>query len=348
MPKYEDYGLFQDLLSLAMWLQGSFCGVTTQEIMSRFEVSRRTAERMRNAMASLFPGDLIEMRDGRNKSFKLNSKRLKGVALASLAEEEIGAIRAASKLMRKNSMSSQADLLDGLFEKLKSATSLSDAQSQNIEDIMKSEGLALKPAPRIVMDARTVSALREAMMSFRCVLVSYTNSSGESWEYRVIPMGILYGEKNHYLVARFPGKSKKVVRHFILSRISKASILSEDFEEDPDFSLEAHAAQSFGAFQEEPVEVEWLFSPEAAEEASRMVFHPSQETRLNPSGSLKVSFRAGGRLEMAWHLYTWGNKVKVVKPKDFWESLPDEWAGNPFKRKGKMPRKPDCETKKEE
>jgi predicted DNA-binding transcriptional regulator YafY len=31
--------------------------------------------------------------------------------------------------------------------------------------------------------------------------------------------------------------------------------------------------------------------------------------------SLLVSFRAGGALEMVWHLFTWGDQVKILKPK---------------------------------
>jgi predicted DNA-binding transcriptional regulator YafY len=34
----------------------------------------------------------------------------------------------------------------------------------------------------------------------------------------------------------------------------------------------------------------------------------------NPDGTLTVKFKAGGHLEMDWHLYTWGEHVKVIKP----------------------------------
>ena len=33
-----------------------------------------------------------------------------------------------------------------------------------------------------------------------------------------------------------------------------------------------------------------------------------------PDGSTLVSFRAGGLLEMCWHLYTWGANVEVLQP----------------------------------
>lgn len=33
-----------------------------------------------------------------------------------------------------------------------------------------------------------------------------------------------------------------------------------------------------------------------------------------PDGSLIVRFRAGGALEMSWHLFTWGSDVEVLEP----------------------------------
>ncbi|MDR2386603.1 MAG: WYL domain-containing protein, partial [Deltaproteobacteria bacterium] len=136
-----------------------------------------------------------------------------------------------------------------------------------------------------------------------------------------IPLGILYGDRNHYLIAKFP-QGKKSIRHFILGRIKSIEVLDEAFDQDQGFNLEEHCAKSFGAFQEEPFEVEWRFSPLVAQEAMNFIFHPTQKMKFNQDGSLTVKFVAGGRLEMAWHLYSWGEQVKVVKPRDFWESLP--------------------------
>lgn len=72
---------------------------------------------------------------------------------------------------------------------------------------------------------------------------------------------------------------------------------------------------------EKPFDVEWLFDSAVADEAEQYVFHPKQTLRRNPDGSLTVKFRAGGRLEMDWHLYTWGNHVKVVKPENWRDFL---------------------------
>ena len=61
--------------------------------------------------------------------------------------------------------------------------------------------------------------------------------------------------------------------------------------------------------------------PAAARDAAEFLFHPNQEIEPQKDGSLIVRFRAGGLLEMSWHLFTWGNEVEVIKPKRLAEIL---------------------------
>ena len=53
-------------------------------------------------------------------------------------------------------------------------------------------------------------------------------------------------------------------------------LLDEEYEIDEGFNLKKLAERSFGVFQEEPFEVEWLFDKSAAEEVLRYEFHPNQ------------------------------------------------------------------------
>ena len=166
-------------------------------------------------------------------------------------------------------------------------------------------GVTRRTGPRLHCDETVAQTLREALRSFRQVSITYVNRAGHHRDFILIPLGFLYGERLHYLVARRAnGYMADVAHHFILSRIRSAKMLEADFEEDPSFSLAAYAVSSFGGFQEEPFEIEWLFSHEAASEAESYLFHPSQEMSRSPDGSLSVRFPAGGRLEMAWLLYT--------------------------------------------
>lgn len=58
----------ESLLRLAIWLQTSHVGVGLRDIEEEFGVSRRTAERMRDAISRLLP-DLVELKsyDGKKR-----------------------------------------------------------------------------------------------------------------------------------------------------------------------------------------------------------------------------------------------------------------------------------------
>lgn len=42
------------------------------------------------------------------------------------------------------------------------------------------------------------------------------------------------------------------------------------------------------------------------------MYHPNQTLTDKPNGALTVRFSALGQLEMAWHLYAWGDAVEVM------------------------------------
>jgi predicted DNA-binding transcriptional regulator YafY len=79
--------------------------------------------------------------------------------------------------------------------------------------------------------------------------------------------------------------------------------------------LRAYAERSFGVFQEEPKEIVLRFAPAAAPDARAFLFHPTQSLSDEADGSLTVRLRAGGLLELAHHLMSWGPSVTIVAPK---------------------------------
>jgi len=55
-------------------------------------------------------------------------------------------------------------------------------------------------------------------------------------------------------------------------------------------------------------------TPQGADDALRWRFHSNQEVEALADGAVLVRFRASGMLELAWHLFTWGDKVRVISP----------------------------------
>ncbi len=103
------------------------------------------------------------------------------------------------------------------------------------------------------------------------------------------------------------------MRLFALSGFERIES-GDAFERPEDFDLQAYLNRAFGVFQEDEQDVVWRFRPNAAPQARRFLFHPTQQMEDAPDGSLIVRFRACGMLEMCWHLFRWGDQVEVLGP----------------------------------
>jgi len=193
----------------------------------------------------------------------------------------------------------------------------------DIEALMQAEGIAMRPGPRPRHDPALLPTLRRAILEMRLVVVRYGGSNTDEPATRVLcPYGTLYGGNGRaWLVGHVEGLPE--MRLWRLDRIVSMDLLNRCFTRSGDFDLTSYAAQSFGVFQEEPINVVLRFKPEAADDAASWIFHPSQRLESEPDGSLLVCFRAGGTQEMCWHLFTWGVNVKIVSPPTLYDELKD-------------------------
>ena len=239
-----------------------------------------------------------------------------GRGLVRWQAEELAALDTAAEFAAGADRSEQAALLRSLASKIRALLDPPTARrlEPDLEAVTEAEGLAVRPGPHPRVAPGVIEALREAIPACRCVKLYYRCSrTGQPVDRVVHPYGFLYGNR-HYLVA-FPvwGEHFRIVQ---LTGIERVELLPEHFERRDDFDLRAFANRSFGAFQEEPCDVVWRFAPTAAATARTYVFHPTQELEDRDDGSLVVRFRAGGLQEMAFHAFTWGGLLEVLKPKE--------------------------------
>jgi predicted DNA-binding transcriptional regulator YafY len=179
---------------------------------------------------------------------------------------------------------------------------------------MEAEGVAMRPGPRRVLAAGVLPTLRRAILGMQLVVVRYAGPDAAEPATRILcPYGILYGGRG-WLVAHVDGLPE--MRLWRLDRIVSIDLLDRGSKRVETFDLAAYAAQSFGVFQEEPIDVVLQFAPEAADDAAGWRFHPTQTIGREPNGALIVRFRAGGVQEMCWHLFTWGTAVAVLAPEE--------------------------------
>ncbi|HEX2889583.1 WYL domain-containing protein, partial [Vineibacter terrae] len=238
------------------------------------------------------------------------------VTPGAISAEEIADLEATARLLRQHNLRRRASSLEALAAKLRAALP-SKAQLQlepDVEALLQAEGLAMRPGPRPLIRTDVIDTIRLAIKQGRMIYLAYrSRGSGRASGRMLEPYGFLLGNR-HYLVGMAPDRHPGDARLFALSNIGKVKVLDRPFQRDPAFSLEQFARRAFGVFQEEPRDIAWRFTPDAAAAAREYLFHPSQVVEPQPDGSLVVRFRAGGLLEMCWHLYSWGASVEVLTP----------------------------------
>jgi predicted DNA-binding transcriptional regulator YafY len=284
------------------------------DIQRRYGVSRRTAERMRDAIERVFP-QLEQANPGElPKRWRIRPGVISN--LTGFSVEELAALNSAIKLLRRENLAEPLARLETLAAKLKSLIRPEAARriEPDLEALTEAEGTALRPGPRPLIAAEVLADLRHAIIACLKVNLHYrARGTGRLSRQLVCPYGFLYGNR-HYLVAYSMNSKARDYRLFSLSNIEKVEITSFPFRRHKDFLLSAFAERSFGVFQEKPFDVVWRFSPNSAADAKTFLFHPAQKLEDQPDGSLIVRFRAGGAREMCWHLFTWGNEVEVLAP----------------------------------
>jgi predicted DNA-binding transcriptional regulator YafY len=170
--------------------------------------------------------------------------------------------------------------------------------------------IAVQAGPRPFEDDAVLGAVREAIKSLRMLRFRYDGGSTPGRVREVAPYGLLFGRSNYLVAAEANGEA----RNWRLDRIAEIEVLERTGARPEDFSLQAYADESFGIYHDAIEDVRLRILPHGADEALCWRFHANQEVRPQPDGTVEVLFRASGMLELAWHLFTWGDKVEILAP----------------------------------
>lgn len=326
------YAPAERLLRLARHLAGTRTGLTLDEMAAELQVGRRTTERLRDSLMAMFP----EMNSWDDDE-RVRRWRLPATALSGLVEpraEMIAAIETAARECTGRGEDDRAALLRDAASTLR-VLMRPDALRRAEPDIaalMEAEGIAMRPGPRPLVAEGILPTLRRAILGMQLVVVRYGNTADEPATRFLCPYGILYGGRG-WLVAHVENLAE--MRLWRLDRLLSVDRLDRGFQRREDFSLSAYAAQSFGVFQEEPVDVVLHFGAEVADDAAGWMFHPTQTMERREDG-VTVRFRAGGTQEICWHLFTWGNAVTILEPTSL-RSLMEKTALEVGRHHGKVP-----------
>ena len=310
------YSRVSDILDLAIYMSSKPLGVTINEIAERYNVSRRTAERMRDSITNIFSQvDEIETDDAQKHWGFINYSISQ---LVSFNPKEIANIEQYQR--RTTNKELKQELLQTV-EKLKALNHKNTISAEkSIELIMQTEGYAVRQMPQYKISLETLEIIRNAVQNSKIVEGVYHGKKRT-----IEPLGMIYGTKI-YLVAREKAKGKDIYT-YLLHKFEKLKLTDKTFDKG-DFDLQEYTNQSFGVYHGEILDVELSFSKDLKEEASQYNFHPTQKIKEEKDGTLTVTFKASGDKEIMWHIFKWGAGCKIVAPKSLQKEYKEYLAEN--------------------
>ena len=321
------FGKAGDLLRLAMMASGRR-GICLAEIEEEFGGVRRTAQRMVTALEAVFPAtERYVGEDGRH-FWRVPARAI--ATLLSPSADELVALAAGIVQLDRAGMLPEAVRLKTLERKVRALLPAESGArlATDEEALLEAMGFAARPGPGPALNSEIDEAISHALKGPLCLRITYQSRADSTPSARLIePLGILLGARR-YLVAIDTAKRDGRFRHYRVEDIISAEVVETSFDYPEDFSIREYAERAFGSFHAESEfgEIVWKFAPRAADRAQRFQFHPSQETELLEDGSLIVRFAASGHVEMAWHLYAWGDTLEVLAPERLKEMV------HPFRR----------------
>ena len=298
------------VIDLARRLAASAEGLSLDEMARDMGVSRRTAERMRDAVFMLFP-TVEEVSDPPSKRWRIRGG-LSAFEQAPTATEMLELTKAATAL-RAAGEPARAAALEALERKLKAAmrSTTLNRMAPDLEALVRAETIAVQAGPRPSADEAMLTAIRGAILAQQPLGFTYSRPGAEPRRRSVAPCGVMFGRANYLVAAdRETGR----IQTFRLDRMSHVAAQEGVAIPPPEFDLNVFASQSFGIYQDEIEEVVLRIAPEGAAEARGWRWHPTQTFEDQPDGSVVVRFRASGMRELAWHLFTWGEQAVILAP----------------------------------
>ena len=170
---------------------------------------------------------------------------------------------------------------------------------------MKSEGVAVTQRPSYKIDVKLIDTIRQAIKQNKMIRGKYIGNNK-----LLAPYGIIYGS-NVFLIGVEDGKPDPYV--YRLHKLSDVELTDKTFDKGS-FDIKEYANTSFGVYHNEVMKVELLFTPDVAEDVLNFNFHPTQRVKQNDDGSVTVKFKASGELEILWHIFKWGDNVRIIAP----------------------------------
>jgi proteasome accessory factor B len=310
--KYSQAGRVHDVIRLIEARHG----ISVAELAEETGVNRRTIQRDLIAIQEAGYPLISEWQEG-DKLYRFLTG-FKNVPPISFSLQE---------LMTLSLLRSQLDLLNGtpfledmqgIFRKVNSV--LPPRLAAHMERIAEVAHPLLQGKRDYSRSAETLKVIRHALLHQQRITIS-DRSPGrpEPTRYLFDPYTLLFQKGGIYLLGY--AHERQALRTFAVERIDQVEAGKERFEIPEGFHAGQTLEEAFGIVAEPPMQVVVRFSAGIAHAVRDRVWHSSQQIREEQDGSLILSFRAGGKMEILAWLLSYGAHAELLAPRELREEL---------------------------
>jgi predicted DNA-binding transcriptional regulator YafY len=290
-------------------IEGRESGLTIEDLANRLDTPVRTIYRDLEALQeSGFPlySEVLDRRafwkfvDGYRRSFPI-----------PMNVTELVALHVSRDLLRVFDGTIFHDSIESLFHKMEAA--LPPTALDYLNKISSHMKAGLQPVKSYKAVKEFISQVSQAAADNYRIEITYgAMSTGQETIRTVDPYQVWVMNGNLYLIGKCHLRNE--VRTFSMDRIKGVRLLEERFDPPEDFSLEDYLHSAFRVMKGTPQKIKIRFSPGAAPVIRERTWHPTQEIKNEPDGSVVVSLESSINYEVTSWILGFGSAAEVLEP----------------------------------
>jgi predicted DNA-binding transcriptional regulator YafY len=168
-----------------------------------------------------------------------------------------------------------------------------------------------------------IDRITEAISRARSAQMRYESVSRHATTRREVdPYRLWYATGGLYLIGYC--HLRKDVRMFAVERIRSITLTDHPYQRPLGFNIEEYVQDALTVMRGKRMEVELLFSKQAAGWVKDKTWHPSQEVSRQKAGRLKMTLKVADTAELVGWILSFGSQVRVVRPEALREKVKEE------------------------
>ena len=297
------------IVTMIRMLSARHYGITTEELVEEFGVSKRTIYRDLNLLGKIFPLEKLESAERTTYRVPPNLK----IPPLTFNLAELMALRLSKNQLRYLQGTPFHKDFNSIFKKIES---ILPARFGNQLDHFAHTIFVHPEAPKDYHGLdEEITTLQESLRKCRaCRFVYVSRSRTSPKEYLIHPYGLVSYKRGLYLLAYVPEYEE--IRCFALdSRVKGVRPTNDCYQIPDDFSIESYTQYAFGIVTGPPEEVEVEFDREVAANVSERIWHQSQKIEKKKDGSVTIKMKVAPSPEVTSWVLSYGPHARVQKPR---------------------------------